>query len=323
MHPTNIQIPLILFYINDPFLTCKEKLHLFLQLHKVPSSTFYRWLHLYKSNKLNVINGTSKKTRRNKVSRFILIYIKRIVSKLKVINVNKIIFGIHNIFNVTISKSYFYKLLHMLHLSYKKMYIKHMPINSLKLKDIINKFRKNVNTVSINNIASIDETSIYLHWYPNKGWSYINTKCLKTSKNNTFNGQKYTLLMAISNNKILKYKLYKNSVNSSIYLDFIKDLVKCTDNKYFLLMDNARIHVTKLFKQYVIDNHVNVIYNIPYNPESNPIELIFSPIKNYIKRHNTTSIEHINNSITDYLKNVQSNMLNNFFVKALDKYYTK
>lgn len=31
------------------------------------------------------------------------------------------------------------------------------------------------------------------------------------------------------------------------------------------------------------DQKINVIYNIPYNPETNPIEYVFGWLKNYVK----------------------------------------
>ncbi len=40
-------------------------------------------------------------------------------------------------------------------------------------------------------------------------------------------------------------------------------------------MDNARIRHNKILKEYMMNNNINSIYNIPYSPEYNPIEKIF------------------------------------------------
>ena len=51
-------------------------------------------------------------------------------------------------------------------------------------------------------------------------------------------------------------------------------------------MNNATIHKTKKFIEYCKEDKVNILYNVPYNPESNPIEMIFCPIKKFIKSNN-------------------------------------
>ena len=73
--------------------------------------------------------------------------------------------------------------------------------------------------------------------------------------------------MAISNKKVMLYIIYEKSINREKYIKFIKDLIKRYGKKYTLLMDNATIHKTKKFKKYTTDENINVLYNIPYNPE--------------------------------------------------------
>ena len=82
-------------------------------------------------------------------------------------------------------------------------------------------------------------------------------------------------------------------------------------------MDNASIHKTKIFNEYAKLNNVNILYYIPYNPETNPIEMIFCPIEKYIKSNNTKSIELIKYSIDNYIKNITKITLTKMFNKAL------
>jgi transposase len=123
--------------------------------------------------------------------------------------------------------------------------------------------------------------------------------------------------MAISNKKIISYKLYEKNINGNKYLDFIKEIVNKYQNNYTLLMDNATIHKTKKFIKYCKTNKVNILYNIPYNPESNPIEMIFCPIKKFIKSNNTKSIIFINDSINEYITNINKDSLKKMFDKSL------
>ena len=50
-------------------------------------------------------------------------------------------------------------------------------------------------------------------------------------------------------------------------------------NKVYL-MDNARIHHNKELKSKVN----NILYNIPYSPETNPIEMLFSELKSKLRK---------------------------------------
>ena len=46
-----------------------------------------------------------------------------------------------------------------------------------------------------------------------------------------------------------------------------------------IVQDNARIHHTKLLKEYTVEKHINMRYNPAYSPEFNPIELCFNKVK--------------------------------------------
>ena len=62
-------------------------------------------------------------------------------------------------------------------------------------------------------------------------------------------------------------------------------------------MDNASIHKSKVFKDYFMNSH-SVMYNAPYSPQLNPIELAFSIIKRDIKAKNPKSLgEHQNRKV--------------------------
>jgi len=48
---------------------------------------------------------------------------------------------------------------------------------------------------------------------------------------------------------------------------------------------------------------------LPYNPETNPIEMIFGPIKNYIRSNNMKLIAAIKYSIDDYIQNMNNSQV--------------
>ena len=88
-------------------------------------------------------------------------------------------------------------------------------------------------------------------------------------------------------------------------------------------MDNARIHHAILVKEYMEnENKYNnkIIYNIPYNPETNPIELIFSNVKRYFRKYNKNGISNIEKLIDKSFKKITSKSIENSFIKSLERY---
>lgn len=92
---------------------------------------------------------------------------------------------------------------------------------------------------------------------------------------------------------------------------YINKLIK--ENKWGIIIDNARIHYCKKFKEYIKKiNHVKIIHNIPYSSESNRNENIFNDIKNKTANNNNI-IKNINESI--------NKIKNDTFKKYFNKFY--
>lgn len=78
-------------------------------------------------------------------------------------------------------------------------------------------------------------------------------------------------------------------------------------------MDNARIHHAKLVKTYMLTTNSEILYNVPYCPEYNPIEMIFSKVKRIIKKRNNSDIVSLNRNINSSFKKITSQDLVNCY----------
>jgi transposase len=107
--------------------------------------------------------------------------------------------------------------------------------------------------------------------------------------------------MAVSNKKIVDFHLVNQSANSKDYLKFMMKLKrKDKENNKSYLMDNCQIHKSKELRKYYKDNKIHVFYNVSYHSEKNPIETVFSCLKNQINKS-------VNDTYNDILK-----IVNNF-----------
>ena len=89
------------------------------------------------------------------------------------------------------------------------------------------------------------------------------------------------LLCGISKEKgVEHHRVFQFSVNVDKFIEYIDFLRETNrDEKICLFMDNLSAHTSERSKQAMRDRGFRWIYNVPYSPEYNPIELTFSMVK--------------------------------------------
>ena len=203
---------------------------------------------------------------------------------------------LQSISNVLKRKQITYKGIH------RRNYYK--SIEDVKQKE--KKFINEVEKVSVKEMVSIDETSIYVNDLPRKGWSLKGKKCIIESP---LKFKKKSLLMAISNNKIVNYLITEKNINSKIYLDFIKD---SKINNKVIICDNVPFHKTKqVIKE--IEKNNKLIFIPPYSPEYNPIEMVFSQIKRNLRFKYAELVDDLETNLANEIGNVSENQLDKYF----------
>ena len=100
------------------------------------------------------------------------------------------------------------------------------------------------------------------------------------------------LLMSISKeNGVEPWRIYKKSVNTDKfcqYLQMVRD--RHPDQSLSIFMDNLNVHKSKRARKLMEDLQIKPIYNVKYQCQLNPIELVFSKIKNKFKQLRAESL---------------------------------
>ena len=93
------------------------------------------------------------------------------------------------------------------------------------------------------------------------------------------------LLCAISKEKGLEhFRIYEQSVNVEKFQDWLQGMRSAAGtDKVCLFMDNLSSHTSERSKQAMRDHSFRFVYNVPYAPDYNPIELVFSQVKGNFK----------------------------------------
>ena len=251
-----------------------------------------------------------------KVTSEIKSYIIKNIKLNPLTKIKKMITQIKETFKVTLSNATISTIYKKNNISYKRCKLNSNRYTEEEQKEQLKDVSKKIKNVDINNIISIDEMCIHLNEKPNYGWSEVGKECYYVDNNKTeYFDKRLSLLMASSNKKIIGYYLGIGSINSIIFLDFIK-LINNNNHVYFI--DNCKIHHSKMFKKYVTENNTNVIYNAPYQSKYNPIEYIFSMIRNKVQESDNHSVDCIKNIIKTFYDTDNIVKFNNIFNHAFN-----
>ena len=105
-------------------------------------------------------------------------------------------------------------------------------------------------------------------------------------------GQRVSAIAAISTDGFLGADFTTGSVNRETFYDFVRGTLipemlpfDGINSKSIAVMDNCSIHHVQEVSDLFTDAGVMLVYLPPYSPDMNPIELAFSYIKGYLKKH--------------------------------------
>ena len=123
-----------------------------------------------------------------------------------------------------------------------------------------------------------DETSVETGDIRGKGYA---PKGRTPIVKNTEIKVKISMISAITNQGKVFWKLHNGTIEAVKFLNFVKRLVYNKKNKIYLILDNARVHHSKLLTAWLNKNKekIELFFIPPYSPELNPDERLNSDVK--------------------------------------------
>ena len=153
-------------------------------------------------------------------------------------------------------------------------------------------------------VISIDETPLNTIEHSDYYWSSNNCRQLfkKRRKKTGFN-----MIMAVETDRISNYSIDKGSNNSEIFWTFVNETLKTIEldpekkekiksGKVLLFLDNASIHYGVKVRERIIKYNIEILYNVPYESNFNPIERVFRSIKSRVRRDKFGELEEVKDS---------------------------
>jgi len=93
--------------------------------------------------------------------------------------------------------------------------------------------------------------------------------------------ERINLISSITNQGKVRFMVYQDTMNSQTLIKFLKRLIKDADKKVFLILDNLRVHHSKLVKEWLKQHEEGIeLFFLPsYSPELNPDEYLNCDLK--------------------------------------------
>ena len=284
-----------------------------------------RWVETYDKNKN--VNRKTRKLGSYKLEKQHIQFIKETLRKHSDIQMNFLQELLKSKFpKLDISRQYLSDIIRDNNITRKRATFKHFPKTyrgnirneQQELKeffDVINKFK-------LEDIISIDETSVSTSLTHNYCRAFLGDRCIKKTTNNEV-FKKYSLVVAINNKKCIASELYQNgAVNAERFNEFLNKICSKVKGKLFVL-DNGQIHKKESTKQIIKESGNYLVYTCPYHPRLNSIEQFFNQMKHYIKLDKPNTFTTLDGSVKSSIDKIKPTNYENYFIYAYNKDYYK
>ncbi|NJS37498.1 MAG: IS630 family transposase [Brachymonas sp.] len=93
--------------------------------------------------------------------------------------------------------------------------------------------------------------------------------------------EKLSMISTVTNQGKVRWMIVDESFNADKLIEFLAALIKDADRKVFLILDNLRVHHSKLVKAWLADKtqQIEIFYLPSYSPELNPDERLNADLK--------------------------------------------
>jgi len=117
-----------------------------------------------------------------------------------------------------------------------------------------------------------------------------------------------SMISSLTNRGKLRFMVYDGALSASIFLRFLKRLVRDAQQKIFLVVDNLRPHRARIVTAWVAANSdkIELIYLPPYAPEHNPDEFVNNDVKQAMARRRVPRDKaELKKGLTSYMRGLQ------------------
>lgn len=150
--------------------------------------------------------------------------------------------------------------------------------------------------------TGIKNTSQYGRSYGPKGKTPVKETLAKRLSLN--------MISTVTNQGKVRFMTYKGTMNAQRFIIFLKRLIKGANKKLFIILDNLKVHHSKIVKKWEEENKnkIALFYLPSYSPELNPDEYLNNDLKSGIGLKQTPKNEkQMKNNVKSHMMYLQKN----------------
>jgi transposase len=169
-----------------------------------------------------------------------------------------------------------------------------------------------VTKIELENLVFLDEMGVLLGLERSCGRSYPGTRVISFKP--FYRGTKVSVIGAISHEKVLAVMTVNGSLDGNGFKTFIERcLIPTLWKGAAVIMDNVPIHKVEEIEPLINSVGARVLYQSPYSPDFNPIELLWSQLKAFLRQFSPTSSRMLDCLIATALDLIDLQHLKNWF----------
>lgn len=128
-----------------------------------------------------------------------------------------------------------------------------------------------------------DETGLRTDDAKGRGFSLKGKKPVRHCKGTP---EKINMISTVTNQGTLRFMFYKEKMSANVFIRFLRRLIKSAEKKIFLIVDNLRVHHSKVVKAWIEEHRceISIFYLPSYSPDLNPDEFLNNDLKSAISK---------------------------------------
>lgn len=140
-------------------------------------------------------------------------------------------------------------------------------------------------------------------------------------------GQRFrcNVILALTNQGVLRFRVFQESFNGDVFIDFLRRLIRDRGRKVYLIVDRHPVHTSRKVRDWVEGHQaqIRLIYLPPYSPQLNPPEFLNQDVKsNAAGRWRPSTQGRLMGNLRNYLRSTQKfpDVVRRFFHAAPVRY---
>ena len=117
------------------------------------------------------------------------------------------------------------------------------------------------------------------------------------------------MVSAVTNQGKVQFMIYSENMNTDKLIEFMQQLIKSSSRKVYLILDNLRVHHSKIIKQWEEENkEVIALFFLPsYSPEKNPDEYLNCDLKQGLSaKKSPKDKDTLQNNVQEHMNMLQN-----------------